>query len=138
MSSPSVVEEPGFIAKRLIAVLKIKLTWNDRQPILCGQRMRRQPPDPPRPRGRSRSPLDSRQEGLLDAHQRNIGTRRGGRQARGRTRGIHRGILQVLKERILRVIASQLPGPRVNILNLRVSQIDQRLAFLKHNWAEDK
>ena len=82
--------------------------------------------------------MDSRQEGLLDAHQRNIGTRRGGRQARGRTRGIHRGILQVLKERILRVIASQLPGPRVNILNLRVSQIDQRLAFLKHNWAEDK
>ena len=45
---------------------------------------------PPRPR-RSRSPLDRRQSGLMDAHWWNISMNRGGRQGKARARGIHRG-----------------------------------------------
>lgn len=106
--------------------------------------MRRQPPTPPPPRRqRSRSPLTRRREGLLellDAHARNIQTRRGGRQARVRTRarGIHRGLLQLLKEHVFRLLAILARGPCHRALSLRIQQIDQRLVFLRDNWVEDK
>ena len=94
--------------------------------------MRRQPPTPPPPRRqRSRSPLTRRREGLLDAHARNIQTRRGGRQARAGTRGIHRGLLQLLKEHVFRLLAILAQGPCHRALSLRIQQIDQGLVFLR-------
>ena len=102
--------------------------------------MRPRPPPfpPPSRRARSRSPLSRQQGGLIDAYHRNCQTRRGGRQARARTRGIHRGILKVLKERILRLIAVLGSGPRVQVYNTRIEQIDQRIQHLHNNWVEDR
>lgn len=92
-----------------------------------------------------RSPLTRRREGLLElleghAHARNIQTRRGGRQARAgtRARGIHRGLLQLLKEHVFRLLAILAQGPCHRALSLRIQQIDQRLVFLRDNWVEDK
>ena len=79
-----------------------------------------------------------RQASVLEAQDRNLRTRRGGRQGKARTRGIHRNILQVLKERILRLIAVLASGTRQTALHLRVRQVDERLHFLKNNWPEDK
>ena len=79
-----------------------------------------------------------RQDSVLEAQERNLRTRRGGRQGKARTRGIHRNILQVLKERILRLIAILASGTRQDTLHLRVRQVDERLNFLEDNWPEDK
>ena len=79
-----------------------------------------------------------RQASVLEAQDRNLRTRRGGRQGKARTRGIHRNILQVLKERILRLIAVLASGTRQTALHLRVRQVDERLHFLENNWPEDK
>eukprot|EP00435_Cladocopium_sp_Y103_P009321 s211_g2.t1 len=51
-----------------------------------------------RPRRRSRTPLFRRLEGVLQAHERDRKTRRGGLQAKNRTRAIHRHLLEILLE----------------------------------------
>ena len=111
--------------------------------------MSRRPVTPPRPsrrpvtpprlrRERSRSPLTRQQEGLVHAFQRNVATRRGGRQARARTRGIHRGLLQVLHERILRVLEQLWDRAQRQVHEDRLQQIEERQAFLERGYPEDK
>ena len=99
----------------------------------------RRPVTPPRPRReRSRSPLTRQQEGLVHAFQRNVATRRGGRQARARTRGIHRGLLQVLHERILRVLEQLWDRAQRRVYEDRLRQIEERQAFLERGYPENK
>lgn len=93
------------------------------------------PPRPPPPsRERSRSPLSRRQEGLTAAleTERNAKTRRGGRQARGRTRGIHVGILEIFRQRIIRILQFLIVGTERHLVHTsRLQQVDQRLNFLR-------
>lgn len=97
------------------------------------------PPGPPPRRSRSRSPLEERESHLLGIHRENVQRRRGGRQAKARTRGIHRNLLNIFKERILRLLTVLVAGSeRAPALHLRVRQIDERLTFLQNNWPEDK
>lgn len=93
---------------------------------------------PPSDRDRSRSPLTRTEDSLFEAHTRNVGTRRGGRQARARTRGIHRRLLQALRERILTFLQLCVSVQQQLGLNTRLQQIDQRLTYLDNNWVEDK
>ena len=44
----------------------------------------------------------------------------------------------MLKERILRLIAVLVSGPRVQVYNIRIEQIDQRVRHLQNNWVEDR
>lgn len=90
-------------------------------------------------RRRSRSPLRERQGAVLEAHWRNLESRRGGRQGRARTRGIYRHFLSLLKQRIERLLSVLAPrSQRAEAWNLRVQQIDERTRFLNNNWHEDK
>ena len=87
--------------------------------------MSRRPVTPPRPRReRSRSPLTRQEEGLVDAYRRDAATRRGGRQARARTRGIHRGLLGVLHERIQRVLERLWDRAHRRVYEDRLQQIE--------------
>ena len=99
----------------------------------------RRPPAPPRPRRRSRTPLFRRLEGVLQAHQRDRRTRRGGLQARKRTRAIHRHLLEILLEYIGRLLAfldPRAPGRRQ--FERRAVQVRERLQFLEWGWPESK
>ena len=94
--------------------------------------MRRVPPPPPPPRQRSRSPLERRQRAVLEAHRRNRASNRGGRAARRRTRAIHRQLLEILLERVLRIIrqlAFAVASERRQ-WDLRYRQVQERLNYL--------
>ena len=83
--------------------------------------------------------LREHQGAVLEAHWRNLESRRGGRQGRARTRGIHRHLLSLLKQRIERLLSVLAPrSQRAEAWNLRVQQIDERTRFLNNNWPEDK
>lgn len=62
------------------------------------------PPAPPPPPWRSRSPLARKEDSFVAAYHRDVQRQRGGRQAKASTRGIHRRILQCLRERLERVL----------------------------------
>ena len=94
--------------------------------------MRRVPPPPPPPRQRSRSPVERRQRAVLEAHRRNRASNRGGRAARRRTRAIHRQLLEILLERVLRIIrqlAFAVASERRQ-WDLRYRQVQERLNYL--------
>ena len=83
--------------------------------------------------------MTRREEGLTAAFQRNLPRRRGGRASRATTRGIHRGILQVLRERIVLILQYLVVGTSSHqIYSSRIAQIDERLEHLQNNWVEDK
>ena len=83
--------------------------------------------------------MTRREEGLTAAFQRNLPRRRGGRASRATTRGIHRGILQVLRERIVFILQYLVVGTSSHqIYSSRIAQIDERLEHLQDNWVEDK
>ena len=103
------------------------------------RRPRSPPGPPPSRRSRSRSPWTRREEGLTAAFQRNLLRRRGGRASRATTRGIHRGILQVLRERIVLILQYLVVGTSSHqIYSSRIAQIDGRLEHLQDNWVEHK
>ena len=73
----------------------------------------RRTPAPPVPRERSRSPLSRRLQGVLEAHERNRRTMKdtsGGIQAKNGTRAIHRHLLEILLEYVVRLLALLDPG----------------------------
>ena len=92
----------------------------------------RRTPAPPVPRERSRSPLSRRLHGVLGAHERNRRTHRGGIQAKKRTRAIHRHLLEILLEYVVRLLA--LLDPRAvgrRQFEQRENQVRERLRFLE-------
>ena len=64
----------------------------------------RRTPAPPEPREHSRSRLSRRLQGVLGAHERNKRTHQSGVQAKKRTRAIHRHLLEILLEYIVRLL----------------------------------
>ena len=99
----------------------------------------RRPPAPPEPRERSRSPLSRRLQGVLEAHLRNRRTHRGGIQAKKRTRAIHRHLLEILLEYIVRLLTLLDPGAagRRQFVQ-REHQVRERLQFLEWGWPDSK
>ena len=89
----------------------------------------RRPPEPPRPpRDRSRTPVSRRTQGLLEAHRRNLAQRRGGKNARRRTKGIHRGLLEILFTRLTQLLDIVIQGRALH--ERRLQQVRDRLSWL--------
>ena len=99
----------------------------------------RRPPAPPEPRERSRSPLSRRLQGVLEAHLGNRRTHRGGIQAKKRPRAIHRHLLEILLEYIVRLLTLLDPGAagRRQFVQ-REHQVRERLQFLERGWPDSK
>ena len=75
----------------------------------------------------------------VQAHERDQRTRRGGLQARKRTRAIHRHLLEILLEYIGRLLACLDPWtPRRRQFERRADQARERLQFLERSWPESK
>ncbi len=99
----------------------------------------RRPPEPPGPpSGRSRSHLTERTQGLIEAHQRNVSQRRGGKHARRRTKSIHRGLLEVLLTRLNQLLSFLVEGR--SVYERRAAQVQDRLDWLNvaTNFPADK
>ena len=75
-----------------------------RYPLFHCHCMHRRPPIPPRSRNSTRSPFHPRETALLDARHRNLNTRRGRPQAQARRRGIHRGLLGLLRDYVVGIL----------------------------------
>ena len=89
----------------------------------------RRPPEPPHPPRRSRSPVTRRTQGLIEAHRRNVGQRRGGKAGR-RTKSIHRGLLEILVTRLSQLLSIIVQGR--SLYERRLQQVQDRL-----NWLGD-
>ena len=99
----------------------------------------RRTPAPPEPRERSRSPLSRRLQGVLEAHERNRKSHRGGLQAKKRTRAIHRHLLEILLEYVVRLLALLDPGAvGRRQFEQRENQVRERLQFLERGWPGSK
>ena len=90
----------------------------------------RRPPEPPHPPRRSRSPEARRTQELIEAHDRNVRQRRGGKAARRRTKSIHRGLLQALVTRLSQLLSIIVQGR--SLYERRLRQAQDRL-----NWLGD-
>ena len=90
----------------------------------------RRPPEPPHPPRCSRSPVARRTQGLIEAHRRNVGQRRGGKAARRRTKSIHRRLLEILVTRLSQLLSIIVQGR--SLYERRLQQVQGRL-----NWLGD-
>lgn len=99
----------------------------------------RRTPAPPLPRERSRSPLSRRLQGVLEAHEKNKQKQRGGLSAKKRTRAIHRHLLEILLEYIVRLLTLLEPGAvGRRQFEQRENQVRDRLRFLERGWPDSK
>ena len=77
--------------------------------------------------------------GVLEAHERNRKSHRGGLQAKKRTRAIHRHLLEILLEYVVPLLALLDPGAvGRRQFEQRENQVRERLQFLERGWPESK